>query len=88
MFNSTGAVEQFEVRKTSDASGNGSPVAIIAIEVRGCGRFGFYSSQRPMKCVADEIETEFYYEGASGLGTLTIPVKKQEMYRWSVEIQV
>ncbi|KAK6127331.1 hypothetical protein DH2020_038932 [Rehmannia glutinosa] len=90
MFNSTGAVEQFEVQRNPDASsGNGLPVTTtITLKVRGCGRFGFYCSQRPLKCIVDNTEAEFNYEAANGLGTLTIPVPEEEMYRWSVEIQV
>ncbi|KAK6151294.1 hypothetical protein DH2020_013929 [Rehmannia glutinosa] len=39
-------------------------------------------------CLVDNTEAEFNYEAANGLGTLTIPVPEEEMYRWSVEIQV
>ncbi|KAK6127356.1 hypothetical protein DH2020_038899 [Rehmannia glutinosa] len=90
MFNSTGSVEQFEVEKNPDSSsGNRLPVTTtITLKVRGCGRFGFYCSQRPLKCSVDNTEAEFNYEAANGLGTLTIPVPEEEMYRWSVEIQV
>ncbi|XP_012857188.1 PREDICTED: probable galactinol--sucrose galactosyltransferase 2 [Erythranthe guttata] len=92
MFNSTGAVEQFEVEKTNGGSepltGKRLPVVTIKLEVRGCGRFGFYSSQKPIICTVDKIETEFNYEAATGLGTLTISVTDEKIYRCSVEIQV
>lgn len=95
MFNSGAAVEQFEVYNTSITNDdteisteNRSPVAKIALRARGCGRFGVYCSQRPLSCTVDNVETEFNYEAASGLATLMIPVPKEEMYRWSIEIQV
>ncbi|KAL7134148.1 hypothetical protein ABFS83_11G007700 [Erythranthe nasuta] len=92
MFNSTGAVEQFEVEKTNGGSepltGKGLPVVTIKLKVRGCGRFGFYSSQKPIICTVDKIETEFNYKAATGLGTLTISVTDEKIYRCSVEIQV
>ncbi|XP_057770328.1 probable galactinol--sucrose galactosyltransferase 2 [Salvia miltiorrhiza] len=95
MFNSGAAVEQFEVYNTSITNNDSeastesrSSVAIVALKARGCGRFGVYCSQRPLRCTLDNVETEFNYEAASGLATLMIPVPKEEMHRWSIEIQV
>ncbi|KAK4485423.1 hypothetical protein RD792_008063 [Penstemon davidsonii] len=84
MFNTTGAVEQFEVDQASEASS----AATITLKVRGCGRFGAYCSQKPLKCTVDDIETEFNYEAATGLVTLTIPIPNEEMYKWSIKFQV
>ncbi|XP_043690900.1 probable galactinol--sucrose galactosyltransferase 2 isoform X1 [Telopea speciosissima] len=69
-------------------SENRSPIATIVLKVRGCGRFGAYSSQRPLKCTVGNKETEFKYNPDTGLLTLTIPAPEEEMYRWPVEIQV
>lgn len=103
MLNSSGAVEQMEVHTekkpelfdgevpselTTSLSGNRSPTAIIALKVRGCGKFGAYSSQCPLKCIVGDVETEFSYDSDSGLLTMTLPVPREEMYRWPVEIQV
>ncbi|KAB2608268.1 galactinol--sucrose galactosyltransferase 2 [Pyrus ussuriensis x Pyrus communis] len=97
MFNSSAAVEQVEIQLASDkkpelsngeVSENRSPTATIGLKTRGCGRFGAYCSQRPLKCTVDNAETNFEYDSASGLTTITIPVPEKEMYRWSVEIQV
>jgi len=106
MFNSGGAVEQFDVRMdsnnaepplfdgkvasklSSSLSNNQSPSATVVLRVRGCGRFGAYSSQRPLKCTVDLVETEFNYDSVTGLVTLIIPVPDQEMYKWSVEFQL
>ncbi|KAL1555316.1 putative galactinol--sucrose galactosyltransferase 2 [Salvia divinorum] len=76
MFNSGGAVEQSDI---SDGS--------ITLRVRGCGRFGAYSSQRPLKCIVGGTETGFDYESATGLVSLSIPVPEEEMYRWAIEIK-
>lgn len=69
-------------------SENLSPTATITLKVRGCGRFGAYSSQQPLKCRVGDGETEFTYDSATGLVTLNLPVPQEEMYRWLVEIQV
>ncbi|XP_050227456.1 probable galactinol--sucrose galactosyltransferase 2 isoform X2 [Mercurialis annua] len=73
---------------TAALSDNRSPTTTIAMKVRGCGRFGAYSSQRPLKCVVGNAETEFHYNSESGLVTVSLPVPEEEMYRWDVEIQV
>jgi raffinose synthase len=73
---------------TTSLSESRSPTATIALKVRGCGRFGAYSSQRPLKCTVGNVFTDFNYDSATGLVTLTLPVPVVEMYRWPVEIQV
>uniref|UniRef100_A0A2P2K080 galactinol--sucrose galactosyltransferase n=1 Tax=Rhizophora mucronata TaxID=61149 RepID=A0A2P2K080_RHIMU len=73
---------------TTSLSENGSATATVALKVRGCGRFGAYSSQRPLKCTVDNIEFEFNYDSNTGLVNLTLPVPVEEMYWWTVEIQV
>ncbi|KAG6428979.1 hypothetical protein SASPL_107018 [Salvia splendens] len=76
MFNSGGAVEQFDISGGS-----------VTLKVRGCGRFGVYSSERPLKCSVGGSETGFDYESGTGLVSLSIPVPVEEMYRWAIEIQ-
>jgi raffinose synthase len=105
MFNTTGAVEQFEIHMASEKkpelfdgevssglttslSENRSGTATISLKVRGCGRFGAYSSQRPLKCSVDNAEADFNYDNASGLVSFALPVPEEQMYRWHVEIQV
>ncbi|KAF8043994.1 hypothetical protein BT93_A2084 [Corymbia citriodora subsp. variegata] len=73
---------------TTSLSDSRSPTATIALKVRGCGRFGAYSSQRPLKCTVGSVETEFDYNSATGLMTVNLPIPKEEMYRWPVEIRV
>nr|GMC88683.1 probable galactinol--sucrose galactosyltransferase 2 isoform X1 [Ipomoea batatas] len=69
-------------------SENRPPTATISLTVRGCGRFGIYTSQRPLKCSLDGAITDFNYNTDNGLLTITIPVPAQEMYRWNVEVLV
>ncbi|XP_010937013.1 probable galactinol--sucrose galactosyltransferase 2 [Elaeis guineensis] len=107
MFNSGGAVEQFDIRMSSSTgstedrddgdssfdaaeqfSENRAATAAVVLRVRGCGRFGFYSTQRPIKCTLDSSDVEFSYDSATGLVLLDIPVPEKEMYRWALEIQV
>ncbi|KAL8133434.1 hypothetical protein AgCh_008773 [Apium graveolens] len=97
MFNTSGAVEEFEVNLASEEkselcddelSSEEKPAAVIGLRVRGCGRFGAYSSQHPLKCTVGNVDTKFTYEAATGLVTLTIPVPEQEMYRWRIEISI
>jgi raffinose synthase len=104
MFNSSGAIEQFDIHTasqkpelfdgeisselTNSLNDNRSPTASISLKVRGCGRFGAYSSQRPLRCSMDNSETGFDYDYDSGLLTLVIPVPQEDMYRWHIEIQV
>lgn len=104
MFNTGGAVEEVEIHRacekeqvfdgeveselTTSLTSNRSATATIALKVRGSGRFGAYSSQRPLKCVVGDAETHFDYDLATGLVTFTIPLHSEEMYRWPIEIQV
>ncbi|GAU50017.1 hypothetical protein TSUD_331700 [Trifolium subterraneum] len=73
---------------TCSLSPNRTKTATIALKVRGSGKFGVYSSQRPLKCTVDGAETDFNYELETGLTTFTIPVPQEEMYKWLIEIQV
>lgn len=103
MFNGSGAVDHFEVvsnhnseqfdgevssELTGALSHDRSPTATISLKVRGCGRLGAYSSQRPLKCTVGGVETGFDHDADTGLLILVLPVPEEEMYRWPIEIQV
>ncbi|XP_078180752.1 putative galactinol--sucrose galactosyltransferase 2 isoform X2 [Carex rostrata] len=92
MFNSGGAVQQFDVITSSsitdDANNDPKATATLAIKLRGCGRFGAYSSQKPIKCTLDASEVMFDYDSNTGLMTVEIPVPEKEMYKWTLEILV
>ncbi|XP_038878259.1 probable galactinol--sucrose galactosyltransferase 6 isoform X2 [Benincasa hispida] len=47
-------------------------VGIVHLEVKGCGRFGAYSSAKPRRCTVDSSVVEFGYDSESGLVTLGI----------------
>ncbi|XP_022987598.1 probable galactinol--sucrose galactosyltransferase 6 isoform X1 [Cucurbita maxima] len=86
MFNAGGAIDglKYEVKVGSEltegteASGGQSEnrsselVGIVHLEVKGCGRFGAYSSAKPRRCTVDSSEVEFGYESESGLVTFGI----------------
>lgn len=92
MFNSGGAVQQFDVITSSsitdDANNGPKATATLAIKLRGCGRLGAYSSQKPIKCTLDASEVTFDYDSNTGLMTVEIPVPEKEMYKWTLEILV
>ncbi|XP_072951405.1 probable galactinol--sucrose galactosyltransferase 2 [Typha angustifolia] len=100
MFNSGGAVEQFDVLRSSNnedenyndstsvGSENRAATATLLLKVRGCGRFGAYSSQKPHRCTLDSSDVEFSYDSVTGLVTVNIPVPEEEMYKWTLEVQV
>lgn len=73
---------------TTSLSPNRTTTATIALKVRGSGKFGVYSSQRPLKCAVDGTETDFDYNSENGLTTFYIPVPQEDMYKWLIEIQV
>lgn len=85
MINSGGAIDQYEVH--SDGTSQ-SRTATVSLKVRGCGRFGVYISQIPVKCSIDGADTLYNYNKEYGLLTMNIPVPQQEMYKWNIEIQV
>ncbi|XP_052146500.1 probable galactinol--sucrose galactosyltransferase 2 [Oryza glaberrima] len=91
MFNSGGAVEECDVVRALDAAGEAeaeAEAAVVRLRVRGCGRFGAYSSRRPARCALDAAEVEFSYDADTGLVALDVPVPAHELYKWTVEIQV
>lgn len=47
-------------------------VAVVSIEVKGCGRFGAYSTTKPRKCFVGSCMVEFTYDLASGLICLVL----------------
>lgn len=47
-------------------------VGVIELEVKGCGRFGFYSSAKPRKCVVESEMVEFSFDSSSGLGIICL----------------
>lgn len=65
MFNGGGAIEGlvYEV-----VNGEG----LVRLEIKGCGKFGAYSSGRPSRCLLGNNEVDFDYDADSGFLTFNI----------------
>ncbi|GMQ07123.1 hypothetical protein CsSME_00051456 [Camellia sinensis var. sinensis] len=57
---------------------SGELVAMVRMEVKGCGRFGAYSSAKPRKCTVGLTMVEFEYDSVSGLVTLNLDHMPEE----------
>ncbi|KAG0513057.1 hypothetical protein BDA96_10G068200 [Sorghum bicolor] len=96
MFNSGGAVEGLTYHLLGGAKlldgGNGSAsgseaVGLVCMEVKGCGRFGAYSSVRPRKCMLGSAQLEFSYDSSSGLVVLQLEkMPKERVHKIVVEL--
>lgn len=47
-------------------------VGKVCMDVKGCGKFGAYSSAKPRRCIVDSNEVEFEYDSNSGLVTFCL----------------
>ncbi|PUZ61984.1 hypothetical protein GQ55_4G322100 [Panicum hallii var. hallii] len=82
MFNSGAAVEglTYHLLDGGKLLGDGGSAAcrseeavgLVCMEVKGCGRFGAYSSVRPRRCMLGSSEMEFSYDSSSGLVVLQL----------------
>ncbi|XP_055822743.1 probable galactinol--sucrose galactosyltransferase 6 [Solanum dulcamara] len=64
-------------------------VAVVSMEVKGCGRFGVYSSVKPRMCSVCGDMVDFAYNSESGLLTLnldTMPPADQKVHIIEVEV--
>lgn len=64
-------------------------VAVVSIEVKGCGRFGAYSTAKPRKCTVGSSMVEFTYDLASGLISLILdhmPKEDQKVHIVDIEL--
>ncbi|KAE8733489.1 putative galactinol--sucrose galactosyltransferase 1 [Hibiscus syriacus] len=82
MFNPGGAIKELRYHHQPGKTPN------INMKVRGCGLFGSYLLTRPKRITVDTEEVSFEYEDASGLATLSLRVPKEEMYFWSISIEL
>ncbi|KAK6941693.1 Glycosyl hydrolases 36 [Dillenia turbinata] len=76
MFNAGGAIEDLKYEEKSE---NGD--ALVKIEVKGCGRFGVYSSVKPRKCVVDLVDVEFEYDLGTGMVVARLEGMPEETMR-------
>ncbi|KAM7267771.1 hypothetical protein ACFE04_009937 [Oxalis oulophora] len=79
MFNSGGAIEELKYDEK---------VGKVCMEVRGCGKFGVYSSDKPRRCVVGSIEVGFEYEELSGLVSVSLDCMPEEGRRHVVEFEL
>ncbi|KAK9726693.1 hypothetical protein RND81_05G231100 [Saponaria officinalis] len=65
MYNSGGAVESLSSKTGPDGCN-------VTVKVRGCGRFGAYSSKKPRYCTVDAKKEEVAYNSEDGLLTVKL----------------
>ncbi|EEF30440.1 hydrolase, hydrolyzing O-glycosyl compounds, putative [Ricinus communis] len=63
-------------------------VGKICMEVKGCGKFGAYSSTKPRMCIVDSNIAEFEYDSSSGLVTFNLDNLAEEGRLHLVEVEV
>eukprot|EP00262_Sarcandra_glabra_P002840 TRINITY_DN13224_c0_g1_i1.p1 TRINITY_DN13224_c0_g1~~TRINITY_DN13224_c0_g1_i1.p1 ORF type:complete len:782 (-),score=109.65 TRINITY_DN13224_c0_g1_i1:169-2514(-) len=64
-------------------------VATVCMEVKGCGKFGAYSSAKPRKCTVGYADVDFCYDSSSWLLTINLdnmPEGDQNVHTVVVEI--
>ncbi|KAK6135489.1 hypothetical protein DH2020_030775 [Rehmannia glutinosa] len=89
MFNSGGAIEglKYDLKVVEDLGSEA--VAVVSMAVKGCGRFGSYSSTRPRKCTVGSSAVDFEYDSVSGLVTLNLdemPNEHQKVHNIEIEL--
>ncbi|KAK3039994.1 hypothetical protein RJ639_027184 [Escallonia herrerae] len=96
MFNAGGAIEGLKYEVTRQ-EGNGYPgervessstevLATASLEVKGCGRFGAYSSVQPKNCKVGSMEVEFVYDSVLGLVTFNLDHMPEDQKVHIVEV--
>lgn len=70
MFNAGGAVEGLVYDE-----------GLVRLEIKGCGKFGAYSSARPTRCLLGSDEVGFDYDSHSGFLTFNIDHLPREGHR-------
>ncbi|KAL8497858.1 hypothetical protein ACS0TY_021270 [Phlomoides rotata] len=64
-------------------------IAVASMEVKGCGRFGAYSSTKPRKCTVGSSLVEFEYDSSWGLVSLNLvemPQEEQKVHKIEIEL--
>jgi raffinose synthase len=75
---------------TEERVGNYSDelVGKVYVEVKGCGKFGAYSSAKPRKCIVDSNVVDFVYDSNSGLVGFNLDSLLEEGKLRIVEIEL
>lgn len=91
-------IRLIELDSSSIARENGSSLAVtenagseavgmVCMEVKGCGRFGSYSSAKPRKCLVGSSEVEFTYDSSNGLLIIQLEsMPKERVHKVVIEI--
>lgn len=96
MYNAGGAIAELEYEsrgaKLSELE-NGylglELVGIVKMKVKGCGRFGAYSSAKPRKCTVGLTAVKFGYDSESGLVSLSLDKLPEEGEKFHIiEIEI
>ncbi|XP_071723613.1 probable galactinol--sucrose galactosyltransferase 6 [Rutidosis leptorrhynchoides] len=77
MFNSGGAIEGLKYEDEK-----------VHVEVKGCGKFGAYSSAKPRRSVVGSAEVDFEYDLSSGLVIINLDSMPEEGKRHVVEFEL
>lgn len=75
MYNAGAAIKglRYEGLATEAAeNGNIKGEGRVFMEIKGCGRFGAYSSAKPSQCVVGSVPVDFAYDSSRGLLTLSL----------------
>ncbi|WJX90347.1 putative galactinol--sucrose galactosyltransferase 6 [Trifolium repens] len=78
MFNAGGAVKGLVYEDN-----------VVRLEIKGCGKFGAYSSVRPTRCLLEDSVVDFEYESDSGLLSFAIdylPLEGQGAHHVQIEL--
>ncbi|MED6168058.1 putative galactinol--sucrose galactosyltransferase 6 [Stylosanthes scabra] len=89
MFNAGGAIDELTYEVKGGDGGDDGLVGVVRMAVKGCGKFGAYSSARPKRCVLGTNEVDFEYDSDSGLVTFNIdhlPEEEQKVHHVVVEL--
>ncbi|XP_073011180.1 probable galactinol--sucrose galactosyltransferase 6 isoform X2 [Typha latifolia] len=71
----------------SSETGCSEAVGMVCMEVKGCGRFGAYSSVKPGRCMLGSSELDFSYDPSSKLLTLQLEnMPRERIHKVVVEL--
>lgn len=81
-FEENGNVEREIENRSSEL------VGIVHLEVKGCGKFGAYSSAKPRRCIVDSQVVDFSYDSLCGLMTFSLDILPEGMRVHDVKVEL
>ncbi|XP_065849514.1 probable galactinol--sucrose galactosyltransferase 6 isoform X2 [Euphorbia lathyris] len=88
MYNAGGAIQGLNYKTMDEDSDRSELVGKVCLDVKGCGKFGSYSSTKPKRCIVDSIVTEFEYDSSSGLVTFSLDSLPEEGKLHVIEVEL